>query len=86
MKLSPVHYIDIVQILSESDEVPDIAKTVLKEMRVIIQDLIHEKFMLECDILDIEDALIGKELTWNSPESAKRCGKILELLHTKSKY
>lgn len=83
MKLNPGCYIDIVKILSESEEVPSIAKIVLEEMRTVIQDLMHEKFMLECEILDVEDALLSKEIVWNSPESAKRCNKILELIPTK---
>lgn len=81
--MSPICYIDIVRIISESDEVPSIAKTVLEEMRVVIQDLIHEKFMLECEILDVEDTLNGKSIDYNSFESYTRCKKIAELMGIK---
>jgi len=76
-------YINIVQKISESDDVPDLVKEVLNEMRQVVQDLEYEKFMLECDILDVEDALQGKSITWNSVKSAERCEKILKLLGDK---
>lgn len=83
MKLYNPSYTTIIDIVCSDPTVSELIKALLKETKDVIQDLIHDNFMLECEILDVDDALRGKELDWNSVKSAERCRKILKLLGDK---
>ena len=83
MKLDHNSYIAILDTIREDANVPESIKVILKEVVDLIYDLQHDKFMLECELGDVDDAITGKETDWNSAKSAKRCNKILELYNNK---